>query len=173
MHPDTSTSLVVMGVAGSGKSTLAAAVARRLGRPWLEGDQFHGDSNRRKMAQGEPLTDADRAGWLARLCDELRRQPGALLACSALKRSYRDQLRAASPGLRFAYLDIAPHEARLRVSTRGGHFFAASLMDSQFDTLEPPTGEAGVLRLDALRPLDELQDRICAWLQPPPAMTPP
>lgn len=169
MPPSTPFSVVFMGVAGSGKSTLAAAMAQRLGRPWLEGDQFHSDSNRRKMARGEPLTDADRASWLACLCDELRRQPGALLACSALKRSYRDQLRAASPGLRFAYLDIAQADASQRVRTRGGHFFSASLMDSQFDTLEPPTGEAGVLQLDALRPLDELQAQVSAWLAASPS----
>lgn len=167
MPPSTPFSVVFMGVAGSGKSTLAAAVAQRLHRPWLEGDHFHSFSNRRKMAQGEPLTDADRASWLTSLCDELRRQPGALLACSALKRSYRDQLRAASPGLHFAYLDIAKPAATQRVRTRGGHFFAASLMDSQFDTLEPPMSEAGVLRLDALLPLDVLQAQVGAWLAAP------
>jgi gluconokinase len=73
-------SLIVMGVAGSGKSTLAAALAEQLQRPWLEGDQFHSDANRRKMAQGEPLTDEDRASWLATLAEQLRRQPGALIA---------------------------------------------------------------------------------------------
>ena len=166
-----SVSLVVMGVAGSGKSTLAAAVAGRLGRPWLEGDRFHSESNRRKMAEGEPLTDADRASWLDALCEQLRAQPGALLACSALKRAYRDQLRAASPGLRFAFLDISKAEASLRVSTRGGHFFAASLMDSQFDTLESPVGEAGVLHLDALQALDALADTVADWMLRPPAPT--
>ena len=156
-----------MGVAGSGKSTLAVALARQLGRPCLEGDEFHGDANRAKMARGEPLTDADRASWLAALCEQLQRHPGALLACSALKRSYREQLRAASPGLRFAFLDITPGEARQRVNERGGHFFVASLMDSQFDALEPPTGEPGVLRLDALRPLAALQAQVAGWLAAP------
>ena len=160
-------SLVVMGVAGSGKSTLAAMVAKRLGRVWLEGDQFHGESNRSKMARGEPLTDADRAGWLATLATQLQQRPGVLLACSALKRVYRDQLRAASPGLRFAFLDIAKPDASERVRTRGSHFFSASLMDSQFETLEPPLGEAGVLRLNALRPLNELQASVCSWLEQP------
>jgi gluconokinase len=161
-------SLIVMGVAGSGKSTLAAALAEQLQRPWLEGDQFHSDANRRKMAQGEPLTDEDRASWLATLAEQLRRQPGALVACSALKRAYRDQLRAASPGLRFAFLDIDKSEASRRVSTRSAHFFAASLMDSQFETLESPVGEPGVLHLDALKPLAELQDEACDWLRQPP-----
>jgi gluconokinase len=157
-------SLIVMGVAGSGKSTLAAALAEQLRRPWLEGDQFHSDANRRKMAQGEPLTDEDRASWLATLAEQLRRQPGALVACSALKRAYRDQLRAASPGLRFAFLDIDKSEASRRVSTRAAHFFAASL--------ESPVGEPGVLHLDALKPLAELQDEACDWLRQPPTQAP-
>lgn len=160
-------SLIVMGVAGSGKSTLAAAVAERLGRNWLEGDLFHSESNRRKMAQGEPLTDEDRISWLAALCEQLREHPGALLACSALKRSYRDQLRAASPGLRFAFLDIAKAEASRRVSSRGSHFFAASLVDSQFETLQSPVGEAGVLHLDGVKPLAELQTQVCDWMRAP------
>lgn len=166
MTPSAPASLVVMGVAGSGKSTLAAGVAERLGRPWLEGDLFHSEASRRKMAQGEPLTDEDRASWLASLCEQLRLQPGVLVTCSALKRSYREQLRAASPGLHFAFLDIDKAEASRRVSTRASHFFAASLIDSQFDTLEPPVGEPGVLRLDALKPLALLEADVCGWLQP-------
>ena len=160
-------SLVIMGVAGSGKSTLGAAVAARLGCGWLEGDEFHSEASRLKMAQGEPLTDADRASWLARLCEQLEQRPGVLVTCSALKRSYREQLRQASAGLRFAFLDIAQAEAARRVSTRGGHFFAASLIDSQFETLESPVGEPGVLRLDALAPLDELEQQVCSWLAGP------
>lgn len=161
-------SVIVMGVAGSGKSTLAAAVAQQLGRPWLEGDRFHSESSRRKMARGEPLTDQDRAGWLAILCEQLRLRPGTLLACSALKRIYRDRLRAASPGLRFAFLEIGMPDATQRVSARGGHFFAASLMASQFETLESPLGEPGVLHLDALQPLPALQAQVCDWLAQPP-----
>ncbi|MDR7333992.1 gluconokinase [Roseateles asaccharophilus] len=166
MSSNAPASLVVMGVAGSGKSTLASALAKRLGRVWLEGDQFHGESNRSKMARGEPLTDEDRASWLASLAEQLQQRPGVLLACSALKLSYRDQLRAASPGLRFAFLDIAKDQASLRVTTRGGHFFSASLMDSQFETLEPPVGEPGVIHLDACQPLDRLQAEVCDWLAP-------
>lgn len=159
-------SLVFMGVAGSGKSTLGAAVAAQLSRVWLEGDDFHGEANRRKMAEGLPLNDQDRAAWLASLCEQLRHHSdGAMAACSALKRSYRDQLRQASPGLRFAFLDIDKAEARRRIETRGGHFFSVTLVDSQFDTLESPVGEPGVLHLDALAPLSELQIQVCQWLQ--------
>lgn len=157
-------SVVIMGVAGSGKSTLAARVAARLHRDWLEGDAFHSEASRCKMAQGEPLTDADRASWLAALCDELARRPGVILTCSALKRSYREQLRQAAPGLRFAFLALDPAEAGRRVRTRGGHFFAASLIESQFDTLESPVGEPGVLRLDARQPLAALEAAVAEWL---------
>jgi gluconokinase len=165
MLPSDPASLVVMGVAGCGKSTLAEAVATRLGRDWLEGDLFHSDASRRKMARGEPLTDADRASWLASLSEQLCLRPGLIVTCSALKRAYREQLRLASPGLRFAFLDIAKAEARRRVLARAEHFFAASLVDSQFETLEPPVGEPGVIRLDGLQPVDVLQAQVCDWLR--------
>ena len=158
-------SLVVMGVAGCGKSTLAAAAAERLARTWVEGDLLHTEASRRKMARGEPLTDEDRASWLASLCDKLRERPGVVVTCSALKRAYREQLRQAAPGLRFAFLDITPAEAARRVRTRGGHFFAASLIDSQFDTLESPVGEPGVLRLDATAPPAALTAQVCDWMR--------
>ncbi|WP_409982423.1 gluconokinase [Roseateles sp.] len=159
--------LVFMGVAGCGKSTVATAVASALGRDWIEGDHFHSDASRQKMAQGQPLTDADRAGWLAALADKLASEPGVMLTCSALKRSYRDQLRQAAPDLRFVFLDLDKSEARRRIELRGGHFFPAHLIDSQFNTLESPVGEAGVLRVDATRPLPELQAQICHWLLQP------
>ncbi len=169
MTPFPPDSLVVMGVAGCGKSTLAATLADRMGRPWIEGDHFHSESSRSKMAQGVALNDDDRASWLASLCAQLQLHPGGVLvACSALKRGYREQLRRASPGLRFAFLDIAKSEACRRVLTRGAHFFAVSLVDSQFETLEPPVGEPGVLCLDALKPLDELQADVCDWLSQAP-----
>jgi gluconokinase len=159
--------LVFMGVAGSGKSTLGEALARRAGRIWLEGDDFHGEANRRKMAQGQPLDDDDRAAWLAALCEQLRQHPTGFAACSALKLAYRDQLRAAAPGLRFAFLDVEKCEAARRLSTRATHFFNASLIDSQFATLESPVGEPGVLRLDATLPLNQLEVQVCDWLRLP------
>ncbi|MFG6485868.1 gluconokinase [Roseateles sp. BYS78W] len=167
MTPSAPASLVVMGVAGCGKSTLAAAVAEQLGRHWLEGDLFHSEASRQKMAQGEPLTDDDRASWLASLSEQLCLRPGLIVTCSALKRAYRDQLRRASPGLRFAFLDIDKAEARRRVSARAAHFFAASLVDSQFETLESPVGEAGVMRLDGMKSVDVLQGQVCNWLATP------
>ena len=149
--------LVVMGVSGCGKSSLGEALAQTLGWPLIEGDDFHPSANKAKMAAGRPLVDADRIGWLDRLGVELQAHPdGAVLTCSALKRSYRERLRAAAPGLRFAFLDLDLATAQARVSGRNAHFFSPRLVNSQFEALEPPTGEAGVLRLDATRPLAEL-----------------
>ncbi len=159
-------SLVIMGVSGCGKSSLAAAVAQAEGLPWIEGDAHHSEASREKMRLGVALTDADRAGWLERLADQLRSHPqGCVLACSALRRSYRERLRAAAPGLRFAFLDIAAAEALARVAARSAHFFSPSLVDNQFATLESPVDEPRVLRLDATAALSELQTQVSAWLR--------
>lgn len=160
-------SIVIMGVAGCGKSSLGAALAQALGLPLVEGDDFHSPASRDKMSRGIALTDADRAGWLDTLGGQLRAQPaGLVLTCSALKRSYRERLRAAAPGLRFAFLELDHAAALERVAARAAsHFFSASLVDSQFATLESPVGEPGVLRLDALQPLGALCTTAAAWLQ--------
>ena len=158
-------SVVVMGVSGCGKSHVGAAIAERLGLPLVEGDDFHPAVNRTAMQAGRPLTDADRAGWLDALCAELARHPGgAVLTCSALKAAYRQHLRTAAPGLRFAWLDLDQASAATRVAQRPAHFFPAGLVANQFDTLEPPTGEPGVLRLDALAPAADLAEAVAAWL---------
>jgi gluconokinase len=158
--------VVVMGVAGCGKSSLGAALAQAEGALLIEGDEHHSDANRDKMRRGIPLTDADRADWLDTLAMHLRAHPAnTVLTCSALKRAYRDRLRAAVPGLRFAFMEIDPASARARLEARNAHFFAPSLVDSQFAALESPVGEAGVLRLDALAPLAHLQEETSAWLR--------
>jgi gluconokinase len=154
--------LVVMGVAGCGKSSLGAALAAALALPLIEGDDHHSAESRAKMSRGIALDDADRAGWLDRLGAELARHAaqdgGAVLSCSALKRAYRDRLRAACPGLRFVFLELDRDEALRRVASRATHFFSSSLVDSQFATLERPDPalEPDVLRLSATQPLDEL-----------------
>lgn len=158
-------SVVIMGVAGCGKSSLGAALAQSLNLSLLEGDDRHSAASRDKMRQGIALTDADRAGWLDELASELRARPaGLVLTCSALRRAYRERLRLAAPGLRFIYLEISRDEALARVAARSSHFFNASLVDSQFATLEPPLGEPGVLRLDASAALPLLQSDATAWL---------
>lgn len=158
-------SLVVMGVSGCGKSHVGATLAQRLGWPLVEGDEFHSEANRARMRDGIALTDADRAGWLDRLGQELQRRPGgAVLTCSALKRAYRERLRAAAPGLRFVWLDLDAAAARARVAERSAHFFPAALVATQFEALEPPIDEPGVLRIDALWPAEAIAERVLPWL---------
>jgi gluconokinase len=160
-------SIVIMGVAGCGKSSLGVVLARRLGMTIIEGDDFHSNSSLVKMRSGIALNDSDRSGWLDLLSKELQKQPnGIVLTCSALKKAYRQQLRVAAPGLRFVFLDIGPEQAKVRVSARAQtHFFASSLIESQFETLESPIQEAGVLAVDALMPLILLQEQVIEWLQ--------
>lgn len=159
--------IVIMGVAGCGKSSLGQAVAQAEQLPLVEGDDHHSPANRSKMSRGIALTDADREGWLQCLAGQLRaHRHGLVLTCSALKRAYRDQLRAAAPGLRFVFMEIARADAQARVAQRAAsHFFSSSLVDSQFDALEPPLGEPRALRVDALMPLAQLQSQVSAWLR--------
>lgn len=158
--------VVVMGVAGCGKSSLGIAVAHAEGAQLIEGDAYHSDANRAKMRSGTPLTDADRVGWLATLANQLQaRGPNVVLTCSALKRVYRETLRAAAPQLRFVFMEIDPESARARVAARDAHFFSPTLVASQFAALESPVGESGVLRVDALAPLSRLQAEVSAWLR--------
>lgn len=159
-----------MGVAGCGKSSLAAALGTALSRPVIEGDDFHPPANRARMQAGIALTDADRAGWLDVLAGQLQAHPdGAVLSCSALKRAYRERLRAASPGLRFIHLALPEAEALRRVQRRAGHFFAPELVRSQFATLEDPAGEDGVLTLDATQSLAALREACLRALVDPQA----
>lgn len=161
----TAVHVVVMGVAGCGKSVVGQRIAQALSLPIIEGDEFHPPANIEKMRRAQPLDDDDRAGWLDRLGRELQQHPhGAVLTCSALKRSYRDRLRAFIPGLRFVHLALPQEEALRRVAARSGHFYPPSLVASQFDALEDPAGEPGVLALDACLPLDDVAGRATRWL---------
>lgn len=149
--------VVVMGVAGCGKSAVGALLAAALGVDLVEGDDFHPPANIAKMREGIALQDADRAGWLQRLGEELRVRPGgAVLTCSALKRAYRDRLRASVPDLRFLHLALTPHQAMERVASRTDHFYPPSLVASQFETLENPSGEPGVCVVDATLHIDRV-----------------
>ena len=153
--------IVVMGVSGCGKSAVGERLAAALGLGLIEGDSFHSQGNIGKMKQGVALTDGDRQGWLAELGGELSRHlAGAVLTCSALKRSYRDELRAAAPGLRFVHLALGQQDALGRVAGREGHFYPPSLVASQFDALEDPAGEPGVIAVDAMLPLPVVVQRV-------------
>ncbi len=155
-----------MGVAGCGKSAVGRRVAARLGLPLIEGDDFHPPRNIHKMAHGVPLTDLDRADWLQALGARLAQHPdGAVLTCSALKRTYRDALRRAAPDLRFVYLAITQAESLRRVAGRDGHFYPSSLVASQFEALQDPASEPGVLVLDGAASLEELSLKAVQWLK--------
>ena len=157
--------IVVMGVAGCGKSAVARRIATPLNLPAIEGDDFHPPANKEKMTQGTPLNDDDRAGWLQALAGELAQHPaGAVLSCSALKKSYRDVLRSQTPHLKFIYLAITPQESERRVAKRAGHFYPPSLVTSQFEALQDPTGEPGVLVLDGAAPKTDVDAQALAWL---------
>lgn len=144
-----STRWVVMGVSGCGKSTVGQALAGALGVPYIEGDQFHPPANVAKMSAGVALDDADRHDWLQALAGQIHSarllNTGLVLGCSALKRKYRDQLRAADPALRFAHLSGARELIADRMQARVGHYMPLSLLDSQLHVLEPlQQDEAGI-----------------------------
>ncbi|MES2818129.1 MAG: gluconokinase, GntK/IdnK-type [Pseudomonadota bacterium] len=159
--------LVVMGVSGSGKTEISQVVAAELGWRPIEADRFHPEENVERMRAGIPLTDEDRIHWLDALIAEMQavqaKGEGFVLACSALKGAYRERLRAAVPGLQFAHLAIDHATAVQRVGARPGHFMPISLVDSQFATLESPSGEAHVLTVDAAQSRAEVVAQICAW----------
>ena len=158
--------VVVMGVAGCGKSVAGQGIAARLGLPLVEGDDFHPARNIEKMRKGLPLDDADRAGWLRALAGELAARPaGAVLTCSALKRAYRELLREAAPGLRFVHLALTQHQALDRVASRTDHFYPPSLVASQFEALEDPAGEPGVVVVDATQHPDAVIAAACEGLK--------
>jgi gluconokinase len=158
--------LVIMGVSGSGKSTVGMLLAQRLGWPFEEGDSLHPAANVAKMAAGHPLTDEDRWPWLDRIGAKLAQGERTVVACSALRRAYRDRLRAAAgPKLRFVYLEATPEEMRARVAGRVGHYMPASLVDSQFAALEPPRDEPDVITISAHADLDEEIPRLAERLR--------
>ena len=152
-NPSEPVAVVVMGVSGAGKTTAGRALAEFLGADFIDGDDLHSDAARAKMSAGHPLDDDDRWPWLDRIAAALREDRagrGAVVACSALRRAYRDRLRAGvGPTLRFVYLKASPDLMRARVASRKGHYMPASLVDSQFAALEPPDGETDVVTMAA------------------------
>jgi gluconokinase len=131
--------IIVMGVSGSGKSAVGAALAQRLRVPFADADDFHPQANIAKLTAGVPLNDDDRYPWLEAIGEWLaaRCDSGGVMSCSALKRIYRDQLRRHCPGMLVLHLTGSPEVIRRRQASRPGHFMPASLLASQFQTLEP------------------------------------
>ena len=157
---------VVMGITGSGKSTVGALLARKLGVDFVEGDDYHPIENVQRMASGIPLTDEDRASWLSALATRIREAhdagTGLVVTCSALKRSYRDVLRAAAPEVRFVFLNGTRGLISERLTNRHGHFMPASLLDSQLATLEEPAVDEHALACDISESPQEIVHDIVA-----------
>jgi gluconokinase len=152
--------IVVMGVSGSGKSTVGAALAQRLRVPFADADDFHPPANIAKMTAGEPLNDDDRYPWLEAIGMWLAEhcEGGGAMSCSALKRRYRDQLRRHCPNVEFLHLSGTPDVIGRRQASRPGHFMPASLLQSQFATLEPlETDERGIV-IDVDQNIDSIVD---------------
>ena len=151
---------VVMGVSGSGKSLIGAAFARVLGVEFVEGDQYHSAENVQRMKAGIPLTDKDREQWLRALAARLREAKdagtGVVMACSALKRSYRDMLRAAARELQFVFLRGERTLIAQRLAGRTGHYMPASLLESQLATLEDPSADEDAWVIDITESPEDL-----------------
>lgn len=160
---------VVMGVSGSGKSLIGAALAGALGLTFVEGDAYHPPGNVDRMSRGIPLTDVDRAGWLralaARIGDARTNGEGLVLTCSALKRSYRDILRAERGSLRFVFLRGSRDLIAERLAGRRGHFMPPSLLESQFATLEEPMPDEDAWVCDIDRSPQEIVAALVARAQ--------
>jgi len=161
--------IIVMGVSGSGKSTIGALLAERLGWPFADADGFHPPENVAKMAAGIPLTDADRWPWLDAIAahiDAARKagQP-VVVACSALRRAYRDRLRAGHGDLLFLHLSGAPEVIAARQAARQGHFMPPSLMASQFATLEDTVAEPDAVTVSVKASPHEVVEAALAHLR--------
>ena len=144
--------IIVMGVCGCGKTSFGVALAERLDADFIEGDQLHPASNIDKMSRGEALQDEDRIPWLKLIVERARELSAdnktVVIACSALKRPYRDLLRTAGSAVGFVHLAGPIHTVLGRVGSRSDHFMPASLVESQYATLEPSSGESDVIELD-------------------------
>ncbi len=161
--------LVVMGVSGSGKSTIADRLAIRIGWRFEDGDSFHPPSNVAKMHSGQPLTDEDRWPWLRAIADEIDRICGvrerAVIACSALKRAYRDILLHGRDDVRIVFLDGTQELIAARLAARKDHFMPPGLLASQFRTLEPPTPDERPITVAIDRSVEAIIEDIVSQLK--------
>lgn len=156
--------IILMGVAGCGKSSVGQGLSARLGIPYRDGDDLHSPQAVGKMRSGIPLTDDDRWPWLDRVARVLATEAPVIVGCSALKRAYRDRIRAGAGGpVRFVHLAGSRAVIAARMARRTGHYMPTSLLDSQFAALEPP-GPEEALTVDIDQPLDVIIDRIAVGL---------
>ena len=152
--------VVVMGVSGCGKSSVGQAIAKAAGWEFVEGDDLHPAANRAKMASGTPLDDDDRWPWLDAIADAARvieaDGSSAIIACSALKRVYRDRLARAGDTVKFIHLNGNRDTILERMQARPDHFMPPALLDSQLATLEPPTSDENAFQIDITSPVDHI-----------------
>ncbi len=157
-----------MGVCGSGKTTVGQRVAEKIGARFAEGDRFHPQANVDKMSRGEPLTDADRMPWLNRIGDSIdgwiRDGEDVVLACSALKESYRQIIIGERDNVRLVYLHGDPEILAARMAQRQHHYMPASLLPSQLATLEPPVANARTFSADVAQAPDHIAQAVADWL---------
>ncbi|MBG9329034.1 gluconokinase [Corynebacterium belfantii] len=162
---NTTVKVVVMGVSGSGKTTVGTLLAERLGVEYRDGDDLHSQANIEKMASGIPLNDDDRWPWLAQVGEWLAAQPaGGVIGCSALKRSYRDVLRRECPQMVFVHAHGSREVLLERLNHREGHFMPASLLDSQFATLQPLENDEVGHVFDVADSPAQIADAAARWL---------
>lgn len=164
--------IVVMGVCGAGKSTVGAALAERLGAAFVDSDSLHPEANVEKMAAGTPLTDEDRWPWLDLVGAELasNHADGIVVACSALRRVYRDAIRAKAPSAVFVQLQVELPLLQERVARRPRHFMPASLLTSQLETLEPLEADEAGLTVSTQEGIEATADAIVSQLRAPAAV---
>jgi gluconokinase len=161
--------LIVMGVSGSGKSTIGDRLAARLGWRFEDGDRFHPASNVAKMSAGQPLSDEDRQPWLQAIADEIdrvcRNGERAVIACSALKQTYRDILLHGRRDVRLVFLSGTQELIASRLAARKGHFMPPGLLTSQFRTLEPPKPDEHPITVSIVAPVETIIDNIIRQLK--------
>lgn len=152
--------IIVMGVSASGKSTIGQALATEIGAKFIDGDDLHPKENVLKMASGIPLNDTDRAPWLERIRDAAfsieRKNEACVLVCSALKKTYRDIIRYGNENIVFLYLEGSLETIIERIRQRKGHYMKSDLLNSQFETLESPIGEPGVITIRIDQTIEEI-----------------
>jgi gluconokinase len=156
--------IVVMGVTGCGKTTVGIALAESLGIEFIDSDDLHPESNKKKMSSGTPLTDSDREPWLQEVSKTLQKHESVIVACSALKKSYRSTILAGAPTTKFVHLSGSKELIFARLSERSHHFMPIELLDSQFQTLEPLDPEESGKVFDISKPIDEIVREVLLWI---------
>lgn len=156
--------IVVMGVTGCGKTTVGFALAEKLGITFIDSDDLHSVENKRKMSSGTPLNDSDRQPWLQAVSNTLQSHKKIVVACSALKKSYREKILEGAPTTQFIHLVGSQELITARLSERSHEFMPIELLDSQFQTLEPLKQSEGGKAIEISQSIEEIVDEITAWL---------